>query len=353
MTTTLEAQQTADYEVLPWQIDEEEFPAEGSEDWKLAWMVRWAVLAPSGHNTQPWVFRIEDGTLELYADRTRALPVVDPENRELAISCGAALFHLWIALRHFGHAGDVEILPEIGNTDLLARVRLGELRAPTAEEELLFAQIRQRHTHRGPFEARPLPPGLIAALQAAAAEEGAWLQVLEGDALRGAVADLIAEGDRRQWADPAFRRELAAWTHPNRTRSRDGIPGHAMGMGDIASLATPLIVRTFDLGRGSAARDRELATGSPLLAVLGTDEDDPLAWLETGEALARVLLRARRDGVWASFLNQPIEVSELRSKLRQAIGRAGYPQLLLRLGFSDHAPRPTPRRPASEVVWMR
>lgn len=353
MTTTLEAARPAEHELSVWQIDEEGFPSEGTDDWKLAWMVRWAVLAPSGHNAQPWVFRIEDGTLELYADRTRALPVVDPNDREMTISCGAALFHLWLALRHFGYAGDVEVLPEIGNVDLLARVRLGELRASTAEEELLFAQIRQRHTNRGPFEPRPLPPRLIAALQAAAAEEGAWLHVLEGDVIRGAVVDLIAEGDRRQWADPAFRRELAAWTHPNRSHSHDGIPGYAMGMSNAASLASPLVVRTFDLGRGQAARDRELVAGSPLLAVLGTEENDPLAWLEAGEALARVLLRARRDGVWASFLNQPIEVPDLRPQLRQLMGRGGNPQLLLRLGFSDHEPRPTPRLAAAEVVWMR
>lgn len=352
MTMTLTAPRAADDAVSPWQIDEDGFPAESSDDRKLAWLVQWAVLAPSGHNTQPWVFRIEDGTLDLYADRTRALPVVDPDHRELIISCGAALFHFWLALRHFGYAGDVEMQPEIGNVDLLARVRLGEVRPSTTEEELLFAQMRHRRTHRGPFDPGPLPPRLIAALQAAAAEEGAWLHVLEGPEIRSRVAALISEGDRRQWSDPAFRRELAAWTLPNHSQRRDGIPGYALGMPDIASLAAPLILRTFDLGHGRAARDQELALGSPVLAVLGTEEDDALAWLEAGEALARVLLRACRDGVWASFLNQSIEVPQLRAELRQAIGRAGHPQMLLRLGSSDTLPRPTPRRGAADVVWM-
>lgn len=353
MTTILAAPRIEDYEVSPWEIEEEAFPEEGSDDWKLAWLVRWAVLAPSGHNTQPWVFRIEDGTLDLYADRTRALPVVDPDNRELTISCGAALFHLWLALRHFGYAGDVELQPEVGNQDLLARVQLGEVRPSTAEEELLFAQIRRRRTHRGPFASRPLSPRLIAGLQAAAAEEGAWLQILEGEEVRGRAAALIAEGDRIQWSDPAFRRELAAWTHPNHSHRRDGIPGYALGMSDAASLVGPLVVRTFDLGQGRAARDQELAAGSPLLAVLGTDEDDTLAWLEAGEALARVLLRACREGVWASFLNQPVEVPGLRTRLRQVSGHSGHPQMLLRLGISDTEPLPTPRRGPAEVVWMR
>ncbi len=58
-------------------------------------LLKYAVLAPSGHNTQPWLFRpTEKDDLYLIADRTRALPVVDPHDRELIISCGAALDHL-------------------------------------------------------------------------------------------------------------------------------------------------------------------------------------------------------------------------------------------------------------------
>src|SRR5687768_12101284 len=72
--------------------------------------VRQAVHAPSSHNTQPWVFHLRgDDVLELYADRSRALPVIDPEDRELTISCGAALFHLRAALRSAGLEAEVEL----------------------------------------------------------------------------------------------------------------------------------------------------------------------------------------------------------------------------------------------------
>ena len=35
-------------------------------------LIRRAALAPSSHNTQPWVFRISAAAIQLYADRTRA-----------------------------------------------------------------------------------------------------------------------------------------------------------------------------------------------------------------------------------------------------------------------------------------
>ncbi len=76
----------------PWQIEESDFPANGTTTEKLKFLLNYAILAPSGHNTQPWFFTIEDNAIELYADRTSTLPVVDPNNRELIISCGAAYF---------------------------------------------------------------------------------------------------------------------------------------------------------------------------------------------------------------------------------------------------------------------
>src|SRR5215208_4504425 len=160
-------------------------------------------------------------------------------------------------------------------------------------------------------------------------------------------AELIAAGDCIQLADKRFRRELASWVHPNRTKSRDGIPGYAFG--DVMSLAGPFVIRTFDTGKGQAAKDRQLAEGSPVLAVLGTEGDTPADWLAAGQALARILLRARAEGVWGSFLNQPIEVSELRPRVRERVGEAGFLQLLLRMGYGQEV-RPTPRRVIEEVL---
>ena len=224
---------------------------------------------------------------------------------------------------------------------------MGAEQEATEEEQRLFRAIPERHSNRQAFEDRQVPGRLLSALQAAAWEEGAWLHLAEEAEIKHKIADQISEGDRIQHADKRFRRELAAWMHSN--RSRDGVPGYAFGFGDIMAAAGPLVVRTFDVGSGQAAKDRQLAEGSPVLAVLGTEDDTPAHWLAAGQALARVLLRAQAEGVSASFLNQPIEVPELRPQLRDAIGRTGFPQLLLRMGYGPEA-RPTPRRTAEEVL---
>lgn len=331
-----------------WDIAEADYPREGGRAEQLRFLLGYAILAPSSHNTQPWLFRVRDEGVDLYLDRTRGLPVADPEDREITISCGAALFNLRAALVHFGHAARVDLVPDRADGDLLARVTVTDGRPHEDGERRLVPAILRRRTNRRPFEERPLSAAQVEALIAAVEGESAWLHIVDGDA-RATVAGLIAEGDRRQWADRRFRRELAAWTHANRSDHRDGMRGYGFGFGDLMSAAGPVIVRTFDLGKGQAARDRDLATGSPLLLVLGTAEDTPLAWLAAGQALAAALLRAAVDRVDASYLNQPIQVAELRPQLGEAIGHPGFPQLVLRLGHGPSV-RPEPRRPVHEVL---
>ncbi len=327
----------------------DEFPITGTASEKLRAAVKYAVLAPSSHNSQPWRFRVGADHLDLLADRGRALPVIDPNDRELTISCGAALYHLRVALQHFGCAVTIEPFPDAADQDLLARVAIAGPHETSSEDQGLFHAIPKRRTYRLPFEPRVLPDRLQSALERAALREGARFYVFRTPGSRNAVADLIAEADRVQMADRRFRRELAAWMRPNHPKPTDGIPGYAQGLSDIMAAAGPLVVRTFDVGSGVAARNRELAEGSPMLALIGTDHDGPKDWLAAGQALARVLLRAQVDGVSASFLNQPIEMEEFRLRLQVLVGRLGFPQVLLRLGYGEEI-KASPRRAPADVL---
>ena len=332
-----------------WDVSDDDFPSVGTPTDKLRFLIHYAVLAPSNHNTQPWKFKVRGNLLELYADRTRQLRVTDPDDRQLLVSCGCALFHLRLAMWHFGYLDRTHLLPVPGDDDLLARVSLGDEDSPTPQQEALFDAIPKRRTNRQLFRDDPLPDELKHDLVKAAERESAWLKFVDGRDERNAIADLIAEGDRQQWANKRFRLELAAWLHPNDGEAHDGIPNSAQNAGDLLSVAGPIVIRTFDLGEGQAAKNRDIAAYSPGLVVLGTDSDEPWAWVSAGQALARVLLRARADEVWASYLDQPIEVPELRPKVTEIIGRTGHPQIILRLGYGPNV-SPTPRRTAEEVL---
>ena len=338
-----------------WDVNEHDFPRDAPLDAKAWFALRYAALAPSSHNSQPWRFLVQDDMIDLLADRTRSLPVADPYDRELIISCGAALFNLRSALAHFGVWFNISLFPAEADPDLIARVRLteGHTADRTAGNCLshLFPAITRRATNRTPFGPIPLPDSLVASLCAEGAAEGVALKAVTDSKERGRVAGLIAEADRIQFADARFRRELAAWIHPQ--RARDGMPAYALGVPKLIDFETPItamVIRTFDVGDGKAAHDAALAAGSPLLLCFSTTQDNAPAWLFAGQSLQRVLLQAKLEGYDASHLNQPIEVPTLRPQLRDLLQTGPYPQLLIRVGRGNPVAH-TARRSIEDLTY--
>lgn len=306
-----------------------------------------AVRAPSSHNTQPWLFTVDDGQIQLRADRTRALPVNDPHDRELTISCGAALANLELAAARAGHQPSTTLLPDADDPDHLATVELATPAEPVAtdnaERVALVDRIEHRHTTRGAFTDDPVPGGCTDDLIRAVADHGCWAQVVDDPDTRRELAHLVGEGDRMQFADPRWRRELASWMQPRRRHEGLTYP-------ELVAPITRLIVTAFDLGRSTAAKDEDLLADAPLVVVLGSDGDDAEAWLHAGRALETMLLTASAGGLQAGYLNQPCQVAELRPRLQHLLGRGGFPQVVLRLGRIGDTPKPSPRRPVDEVL---
>ncbi len=294
------------------------FPAWAGPAERLRYLLRYAILAPSRHNSQPWLFEIEGPELRVYGDWRRALKVADPQGRELAMACGAALFNVEVAARHYGHATSLETGSGTRKDGLLGRLRLEERRSPSPDGEALFAAI-----------------------------QGAVLRVVERS-VRSEVGELVAEGDRIQWASGRFRAELASWSRSNDGATFDGMPGYAHGLSDSASFLHRMLVRLR--GRhDEAQRAKTYALHTRALLALCTRDDGPSAWFLAGQAMQRALLRATAAGMSASYFSQAVEVAPVREKLRAALGERGFPQLLFRLGFGVRV-RATPRRPVDLVL---
>jgi nitroreductase len=306
-------------------------------------LLGYAILAPSSHNTQPWRFEIAAGKVFMHADRTRALPANDPNDRELSISCGCALMNLRVAAAHEGLGVNVEITPDSADEDLFAVIAFDKTDSASLVEAELFEFIEGRRTYRKRFQAKDVPASIVDALAAAAAEEDSWLEVIESEGRRQKLAELVAQGDSIQWSNPGWRRELAAWMRPRRRGDGLTVPG-------IVAPIAQAVVRTFDMGKKVGAKDKQLADESPVLAILGTAGDDLEDWLAAGQALDRTLLTAHSKGLQASYLNQPVQVGSLRPRLQNLTARPGFPQILLRLGFPEDEIDAAPRRRLDEAI---
>jgi hypothetical protein len=88
---------------------------------------------------------------------------------------------------------------------------------------------------------------------------------------------------------------------------------------------------------------------TPTIAVLSTITDHRADWVRAGMALERALLVLTRAGVSASFMNQPVELPDVRWLLRSPLTGLGQAQMVLRIGYGQPVPL-TPRRPMTDVV---
>jgi hypothetical protein len=328
-----------------------------------------AGLAPSIHNTQPWRWRCDGSTLELFADPDRMLTVADPNGRQLLISCGAALLYARLALRSQGLRPSVTAHPPAdgvapNGTSPLATIHVTGATADTGaadssaaaagdDERELVASMRDRHTDRRPFQPRPLPADAVAALRRAAEVEGTWLKPFEEVDDRVETAVLLAHAEWIESHDPAYLAELRRWsrTGPDAT---DGIPRTSV-VGTGAARQSEFILRDFDVTGVPGLRLESVEVERPTVVALGTDTDGPRDWLQAGQALGRVLLTITGLGAAASPLGQVLDVDTTRTLLRDTISGLGHVQMLLRVGYPlpDASPLPpAPRRRVEEILTL-
>lgn len=299
--------------------------------------LRSATLAPSTHNTQPWLFGTCPDGIELFADADRTLPVADSDRRELLLSCGAALFNLRTAIHAMGVHPATTLLPRRDDPDLLAIVRPRATALIDRRLAVLATAIPRRHTNRTPFLPKPVPATFVGRLRHAAEVEHAWMPQLDEDQLRE-LQRLVAESHRIQVSDPAFLAEWQRWTG-RAQNCRDGVP-FAAGGTTVADDAWVL----RDYGDGTRA-----VGAPPLVVVIGTFGDTPADRIRAGQAMQRVLLTATAVGVDASFISQPVEVAATRARLRNVLGGGLWPQIVLRLGYGAPVSW-TPRREIEDIL---
>ncbi|WP_326549223.1 NAD(P)H nitroreductase [Mycolicibacterium sp. ND9-15] len=305
-----------------------------------------ATRAPSIYNSQPWRWRVDDRAVHLYIDPSLRLPHVDPDGRDLMLSCGAALNHCVIAFHAMGWRTTVHRLPDARDGNHLATIELhrGE---GDHDDAMLMAAIPRRQTDRRNFGPRPVSDDDIGLMRERAAQIGVNLRRIdEVDTLY----TIVAQAFWRHAANHEYLAELTQWS--GRYGSLAGIPARNEPKYDTALrnrlFAGPALAQPAD---GSTAED------NAVILALGTDTDDRLSQLNAGEAASAALLTATAAGLASCPITEPLEIRETRDAVwSDVFGSCCFPQMLLRVGWApanaDPLP-PTPRRALDDIVqWL-
>jgi hypothetical protein len=304
--------------------------------------------APSLFNIQPWQWQIGEDTLHLLLDRSRALPVTDPGNRESTISCGAALHHALLALRALGWYVEVHRAPSPAEPDRLVTIDVLGPAAPSQTEVALAGAAGLRRTDRRQYSPERVAGRILHELVQVGEAAGAQVLLAEGDD-RYALARAFKKAAALHGAWEHYRTELAAWTGLSEATvagmPETAAPQPGTQYGDV-------VLRDF--GRVAIAHEE---TGSARTAgnilLVSTFIDDPVAHLIAGEALSAILCTAELEGLASSPLSEAFEIEQTRNAVRHdVLADAGFPQLAIRIGWpaTARAPSPTGRRPVHELL---
>ena len=337
------------------------------------WMLAHALLAPNPHNRQPWRADLRQaGEIRLQCDGDRLLPKTDPFGRQILIGCGAFIELAVLAAAERGVAVQVQLFPdgEPGALELpagrtVARLRLQE--GAAAARDPLFAQIRRRHTHKGPYDNQR---------SVSAAD---WTKLLSTATLNAGAASLsagaIKSGDTTDAARLAQLRQLTreSWEAEMLTPEAYLESAHLMRIGpseinqhrDGISItgAMPRLAAAVGLfdrfelpTRGSSNFQRvmerwatyETGSGYLWLASRGNSRS---AQVLAGRAYVRTHLQATALGIHMHPLSQALQefaaVKPQYEAVHQLLGfdpATHTVQMLARVGYGQTPATPSPRR---------
>ncbi len=326
-----------------------------------------AILAPSPHNAQAWLFGLGPGRIDLYADRGRWTGATDPFRRELYVGLSAALENLVLAAQANGYAPRVTLLPSGAGASHAARIALAPAPARTPP---LYPQIPKRHTNRYPYlEGKDVPGAALQAMASLgdAATTDAQLFWFTAAGQRRQIGELLVQATETLIADPDQSESDYAWFRQDWDeihRQRDGITVDAAGLSDLTGALAKLLPAQSREGTDeswlTATRDRHTKTAAGYGIVAVRDARANAQRLQGGRLLEHIHLSATGHGLALQHMNQLTERADRERQLglaprfsdalRELLPSSWQALSSFRIGYPTHSPRKSPRRPLEAVL---
>jgi hypothetical protein len=261
---------------------------------KLRFALEYGVLAPGGH---PWMITIGEFAIDLRLGHRCQRASHDGAHRDAILGCGMGLAQLRLALRQLGCVDSAIPLPDEADPELLARVYIDRIEQADPESYMLYQ-----------------------ALQAPIAREGRPL-------------------------DLDFQRELAAIAEIERAKlvftPQEMLPPPSSpppcGAPTLETVISRLAWMEPRAVNPSGLREsaQEVTFENHVGAVIATRGDTVADWLSAGQALARVALRARIEGLYTRVVCTPRGARAPNAAFAQIAIRFGVPERQLRPDVSS------------------
>ena len=313
-------------------------------------IIKDAARAPSGHNTQPWKFEVNESQIIIRPDFTRRLKVVDADDHALFISLGCALENLMLSAK--AHRFSSQITTNFGHDKDEIIVDLTE--SENDQRDVLYDFIQTRQSTRTVYDSKPIEQSLLELLKAQAEDGNVDILYITDKNQIKELEPFIIEGSNLQFNNKQFVNELVSWfrfTKRDAQEKGDGLWVSSMGVPKMPKAIGNLIMKSFVSAKSEARRWKNLIDKSAGFALFVAKENSKENWVRLGRSFERFVLKATQLNIKHAHVNMPCEETSVRQKLIHYfnIANGKQPLLLVRFGYSETAPYSF-RRPLEEVL---
>jgi nitroreductase len=326
-----------------WDISLADFPKEKDLKTQLTFLIGFAVLAPSGHNSQPWNFSIVSNKILFQIVPYRSLKDSDPAGKQLMIAFGCSLENLLQAASACGFKTEVQYLPKEATIAVLFESNSQEILNNFAPS------ITKRYTNRGPYLKKELPQDFLNNLFKYS-QDDIRIFITTDKNKKIQLVDILVDSQIKAMDNSKFREELSLYIKSNFTKSKIGMPGFALGIPAFVSLFASKLIKKINLSKKSEKKDKSLFMETPAFITIASKNNNSISWIKSGQLFERIWLYATQEGLVCSPQAAPIQDQFYREKLQNIIETKFIPDVFFRIGYPVTKSLPSPRFLPEELI---
>ncbi len=330
-----------------------DFYSEKSSEDRIKFLLKYAILAPSTHNSQPWLFKVTNNSCKIYFDNSKRIIEADPIERDLYISFGCLIENLIIAGRYFNVFDRAEYFGKQDN-NCVAEIffkNLEDQKENTLDQFTAWIDaILERVNARGIFEKRSIEKKILDNINQLNTFPGLEIHLITKNEKIREIASLTAEGLKFAYASRAFRKEMAKWMNSSFSKREEGIPGYSLRMPTLISLFFPTLIKFFNLSKWVAILNYRSISSAQLICIISAEENNPITWIKVGQLFERITLHFKINDIKTSVFVASIEMGELYKRIQQILGTARIPHMLFCAGYMTFNQRPNLRHSVENKI---
>ncbi len=316
-----------------------------------------ASLAPSGHNTQPWMIKyLAPYHWIVCNDKMKWLPAVDPSQRETILSIGAFIQNIDYAADSLGYIAEYKLLANSNQDEDMVEIRLNKT---SNKSNYNLENIKLRRTIRSGFLNDIISANDMHFI--CSGDNNHFHYIPNKTKEQQWLSELTVDANHQQIYRDDAQNELANWMRlstDDALKYKDGLTTASMEISGLSgwivrNLYKKENVLSVKFREQSLAKVKNQATNLGGWLLMTSENGDTASLLETGKRLQRMLLKTRVKKIGVHPMTQILEEDIYKAELQSRMKITNSIQFVLRLGYVQNYPKPVSlRRPIESFIQL-